>query len=368
MPHLQGYKVIGKIYESARFVIYRGRQEIDNKAVVLKLLNEEFPSPESLAKFKREYEMTRKIDLDGVVKAYDLVRHSNSFVMVLEDFGGESLLKIFSGKSLLLRDFLSLSIKASDILGHIHALHIIHKDVTPSNIIWNPKTDVVKFTDFGISSELSREEAFVLNPTELEGTLSYMSPEQTGRMNRAVDYRSDFYSFGVSLYRLLTNRLPFQSDDPMSIVHSHIAKMPPSPHEIFPECPKVLSDIILKLMAKNAEDRYQSIAGLKADLTNCLDQLESKGRIDDFEIGQNDMSDRFQIPQKLYGRDEDLKAMVSAFDRVSLGTKEIVMVTGHAGIGKSALVHEFKNWLLRGKDILLPENLSSFSGTFPMFP
>jgi len=310
MIAVSGYQTTERLYESHQTFVYRGIREKDEKPVVLKILKEEYPPPESLAKFRREFEMTRAFNLNGVIKVYGLEKYQNTLVMILEDFGGESLKTLLPDRSLDLAEFLRLAIRMTDNLGQIHQQNIIHKDINPSNIVWNPKIDQVKIIDFGISTELSREVTAILNPDALEGTLSYMSPEQTGRMNRAMDYRTDFYSLGVTFYHCLTGQLPFQASDPMELVHCHMAKMPIPPHRINPEYPKILSAIISKLMAKNAEDRYQSSARLSADLKACLDQLVSKEHIDDFEIGQNDISNRFQIPQKLYGREKEIETLI----------------------------------------------------------
>ncbi|WP_299198605.1 serine/threonine-protein kinase, partial [uncultured Amphritea sp.] len=290
-------------------IIYRGKELNKGIPVTLKVLKGEYPSTESLIKFKREYEITRDIRLDGVIRVYDLKKYQNTLVMIMEDFRGKSLAGQFSENTFNLMDFLQLSIQITDILGEIHRCSIIHKDINPSNILWNPDTGQAKLISFGISTKLTRENPEACNPNVLEGTLAYMSPEQTGRMNRTMDYRTDFYSLGATFFWLLTKQRPFETGDVVELIHCHIAKTPVSPSVLNGQIPDALSQIILKLMAKNAEDRYQNIFGLKQDLQCCLDQLNSSGKIDPFEIGQKDISNRFQIPQKLYGREKEIEVL-----------------------------------------------------------
>ncbi|MDM8562974.1 AAA family ATPase, partial [Candidatus Marithioploca araucensis] len=237
--------------------------------------------------------------------------------MCLEDFGGESLKYWLAERSFRLDELLKLAIRATEILGGIHKQHIIHKDINPTNLVFNPTTGVLKVIDFGISTQLSRQVMTLKNPNILEGTLAYMSPEQTGRMNRALDYRTDFYSLGVTFYELFTGQLPFKSTDAMKLVHCHIAKQPTPPVEVNPDVPTAISNLIMKLLEKTAEARYQSTWGIKTDLENCLNQFSQNGSIEIFQLANADISDRFQIPQKLYGRDHEIETLLAAFERVS---------------------------------------------------
>ncbi|MBW4446022.1 MAG: EAL domain-containing protein [Spirirestis rafaelensis WJT71-NPBG6] len=356
MLTISAYHLVAQLYESANSLVYRGRRVDTEQPVVLKMLKESYPTPERTAWFKQEYEVTRNLTIPGVVDAYALFRDAEAVVMVLEDFGGDSLDLLAIAGQLELCEFLKLAIAITDILGQIHAANIIHKDINPSNIVLNPTTGQVKIIDFGISTVLSRENPTLSNPNILEGTLAYISPEQTGRMNRAIDYRSDFYSLGATFYKLLTGILPFQSLDLLELVHSHIAKQPVPPHEVVGtrdvvSLPSIVSDIVMKLMAKNAEDRYQSAYGLKADLEICLHQLQTNGQIDVFALGEQDISERFTIGQKLYGREREIETLLEAFTRVAGGETEnssistqsqieMILVTGYSGVGKSALVRE----------------------------
>ncbi|GAB4178509.1 MAG: AAA family ATPase [Coleofasciculaceae cyanobacterium] len=361
MITLPGYQIFAQIYESVNSLVYRGKREQDNKTVILKVLKEDYPTLQELTRYKQEYEIIRNLNTDGVVKAYGLAPYQRTLVIILEDFGGESLKKWLNylvGRQIKvsLPEFLNIAIKTSEILGHIHSSNIIHKDINPTNIIFNPETGILKIIDFGISTVLSRENPTLKHPNVLEGTLAYMSPEQTGRMNRTLDYRTDFYSLGVTFYELLTERLPFETTDALELVHCHIAKVPTPAHQLNPEIPKAVSDIVMKLMAKTAEERYQSAWGIKADLEECLNQFQTKGEISEFPLGSQDISDKFQIPQKLYGREAEVEALLAAFDRVAAQTDfdrdarinadnpkskiEMMLIAGYSGIGKSSLVAE----------------------------
>jgi predicted ATPase/signal transduction histidine kinase/tRNA A-37 threonylcarbamoyl transferase component Bud32 len=324
MITLQGYRILVQLYESANSVVYRAMREQDNQSVILKVLKEDYPTVQELTRYKQEYEIIRSLNLDGVVKAYGMEPCQRSLAIILEDFGASSLKQLmndsFGAKAFVpLPQFLPIAIKTAEILGHIHSSNVIHKDINPANIVLNPETGQLKIIDFGISSQLTRENPTLKNPNVLEGTLAYMSPEQTGRTNRSLDYRTDFYSLGVTFYELLTGQLPFETADALELVHCHIAKVPMSPHEVNLEIPKTVSDIVMKLMAKTAEERYQSAFGIKADLELCLTHLQPDGEISEFPLACFDISDKFHIPQKLYGREAEVETLLAAFERVASG-------------------------------------------------
>jgi predicted ATPase/signal transduction histidine kinase/tRNA A-37 threonylcarbamoyl transferase component Bud32 len=365
MLAIPGYQILALIYDSANTLVYRGRREQDNQPAVLKLLKQDYPTQAELSRYEREYEILRSLKTESAVKAYGLQKYKNSLVMIVEDFGGESLRILMSTQKFTLLGFLTLAIKIARSLGEIHAANIIHKDINPSNIAFNPATGQVKIIDFSIASALTRENTAIKNPAALEGTLAYMSPEQTGRMNRSLDYRTDFYSLGATFYELLTHQLPFAATDAMELVHCHMAKVPVPPHKIAPEIPKAVSDIVMKLLAKTAEKRYQSAWGLVADLEECLRQLQSTGKISNFTVGLQDISDKFQIPQKLYGREGEIESLMAAFDRVCAGSTEMILVLGYSGIGKSALVQEIYKPITGKGGYFISGKFDQFQRTIP---
>jgi serine/threonine protein kinase len=353
MVTLAGVTIRAKIYESTSSLVYRGVREQDSLPIILKVLKQDYPTPAELIRYRQEYEVTRSLNLEGVIKVYNQQDYQRTLVMMLEDFGGESLEKWMQDSPQMycpipLPVFLRVAVKIAEILGNIHAANVIHKDINPSNIVLNPGTRQVKIIDFGIATRFTRTNPSFKSHHVLEGTLAYLSPEQTGRMNRLLDYRTDFYSLGVTFYELLTGHLPFSTTDMLELVHCHIARPPVPPDELNPIIPKAISDIVLKLMAKNAEARYQSAWGIKADLEGCARQLEAIGQVDGIQLGLQDVSEQFHIPQKLYGRETEVAALLAAFDRVagsgnaenSPFNVEMMLVSGYAGIGKSALVQE----------------------------
>ncbi|MCB0213673.1 MAG: serine/threonine-protein kinase PknK, partial [Anaerolineae bacterium] len=371
MINISGYQIDKKIHESSNSLIYRGRRTLDNLPVILKAQKKEYPSPEEIARFRLEYDIINTLDTAGVVRLYGLEHYRNGLVMIMEDLAAESLSSLIRSGPLALPQFLEAAIKIADILAQIHQHNVMHKDINSSNIVAKPANGEsrhsweIKIIDFGLATVLSRETPSIRNPHILEGTLAYMSPEQTGRMNRAVDYRTDFYSLGVTFYELLTGHLPFQSHDALEMVHSHIARRPIPPYEIQPAIPAALSDIIMKLLAKTAEDRYQSAYGLKRDLEQCLTQLQTKSSIEPFVLGQHDISDKFQIPQKLYGRDEEAAVIMAAFDRISEGATELLLVSGYSGIGKTALIQELQKPLVRQRGYFISGKFDQLQRNLP---
>ncbi|WP_228014385.1 trifunctional serine/threonine-protein kinase/ATP-binding protein/sensor histidine kinase [Fortiea sp. LEGE XX443] len=367
---IPGYKISKELYKGSRTIVYRGYRETDQKPVVIKLLKNNYPSFSELVQFRNQYTIAKNLNSPLIIQTYSLEPYQNGYALVMEDFGGISLKDYFTSLETQniasLHEFLEIAIALCNTLDILYRQRIIHKDIKPSNILINAETKQVKLIDFSIASLLPRETQTLINPNILEGTLAYISPEQTGRMNRGIDYRTDFYSLGVTFYELLAGKLPFESNDPMELVHFHIAKAAPLVQEINPRIPSVFSEIVSKLMAKNAEDRYQSVLGLKFDLENCLTQLKETGEIKGFEIAQWDVCDRFLIPEKLYGREQEIETLLEAFGRVTHGTSELMLVAGFSGIGKTAVVNEVHKPIVRWNGYFIKGKYDQFNRNIPL--
>ncbi|WP_445626396.1 ATP-binding protein [Nostoc sp. DSM 114167] len=371
--NIPGYKVNEELYNGSRTLVYRGYRESDSLPVTIKLLKNPYPSFGELLSFRNQYAIAKNLNSPLIVQSYSLQPYQNGYALVME-FGGISLKEwLLSQSRQSLQEFLEIAIALCDTLNLLYRERIIHKDIKPSNILINPQTKQVKLIDFSIASLLPRETQTFVNLNVLEGTLAYISPEQTGRMNRGIDYRTDFYSLGVTFYELLKGELPFQSNDPMELVHSHIAKLPEKlTSKSEREIPQVLDDIVMKLMAKNVEDRYQSALGLKFDLENCLHQLQVSGKIESFEIASRDVCDRFIIPDKLYGRESEAATLLQAFDRVANPPEsghrgvEMMLVAGFSGIGKTAVVNEVHKPIVRQRGYFIKGKYDQFKRNIPL--
>src|SRR5271163_3687954 len=318
------------IRDGAEFTLYRARQRGNDMPLLVVAPTAEQPLPQSLRRLEHEYSLAAELEPAWAAKPLALARHEERTILVLADPGAEPLDRVLERnreQPLDLVRLLPLAIGMAAALSSVHQRGLIHKDIKPENMLVG---DVghVWLTGFGIASRLPRERQSPAAPEIIAGTLAYMSPEQTGRMNRSMDTRSDLYSLGVTLYQMLTGVLPFAAADPLEWVHCHIARQPIAPEDRA-AVPQPLSAIIMRLLAKNAEERYQTAAGLEADLRRCLSEWQSLGRIDPFPLATDDSSDRLLIPEKLYGREREVDALLAAFDRVvAQGTAELVLVSG----------------------------------------
>jgi len=368
MISMKGYSFTGKIFESGHSLVFRASRDADRTPVIIKILNKEFPTPKEIAEFKREYKITKSLAIDGVVSVYSLEKYQNSLALIVEDFGGESLAKLMQGQKMPLDIFLDLAIQLSVSLAAIHESNVIHKDINPSNIVWNKVGNDIKIIDFGIATQLTREASAVKNPNSLQGTLRYLSPEQTGRMNRAIDCRTDLYSLGATFYEMLCGCPPFSQNDPLEQIHAHIALEPPPPTTHNTHIPEPISQLILTLLAKSPEDRYQSAHGIAADLRHFLQQLKTTGTIQDGRLRRWDQTDRFQISEKLYGREQELAALLSFFEMARAGQPSLVFVSGYSGIGKSSLVQEIHKPILAAKGSFIIGKFDQFRRNIPYAP
>jgi histidine kinase len=354
------------IFESEESLIYT--ETTNSGKQIIKVMRSEFPTADQTLRFNNEYEYTVNLTIPGIRKAIAKKKEEDHNVLVLEYIEGVTLEEAFQKTSFdRLGAVLDLFIKIAFSLGKLHEKGIIHKDINGSNILWDTIKEAPVIIDFGISCQLDLISSNVGNPEKVKGTLSHMSPEQTGRLNRQIDNRSDLYALGVTMFILLTGEHPFKSKDPLELVHMHIAIPAPAVHDINPEMPEMLSVIIGKLMAKNADDRYQTAFGLVHDLKLCLEQYNSKRKIDVFETGLEDFSGHFRIPQKLYGRYDELKTIYKSFERVCKGNSEFLLVSGYSGIGKSALIMELYKPITEYKGFFAKGKFDQYQRNIPYF-
>ena len=349
-------------------VVLRATRLADGLPVVMKQPRAGHDQLSEAVRLYHEYEMLRLFDDPGIIRTLGLETVGGVPALILEDFCGLGLDAYLRTHRTDNAEVLRIAMQVSAALGRIHACRIVHKDINPSNLLILPSTGQVKVCDFGIASQIPREVATATKSLVLEGTLEYMAPEQTGRVNRLIDYRADFYALGITMYQLLIGWLPFQSSDPLELIHAHVARAPVAPSDLNPAIPKAVSDIVMKLLAKNADERYQTAFGIQSDLAECLHLLEETGRIDGFTPGVHDRSDRFQLPQKLYGREEAIRSLHEAFDRACRERPVLLVVKGPAGIGKSALVRELEEPILRRRGLFVTGKFDQVSHDSPFAP
>jgi len=353
------------LWEDGERVFCRRESHADYYRALAVLPAAEHPTPATLDRLTREYGLKDELDGAWAVRPLELVRENGRIMLVLEDTSSEPL-DLMLGAPMEVQSFLRIAIAVAAALTQVHRRGLVHKDIKPANILVNRMTEEVKLTGFGIASRLPRERQAPAPPESIAGTLAYMAPEQTGRMNRSIDARSDLYALGVTLYQMLTGSLPFTAAEPMEWVHCHIARKPVPPSERLETVPAVISALILKLLAKSAEERYQTAAGLERDLRRCLVAWEAQHLIDAFPLGQQDTSDRLFIPEKLYGREREIGTLLAAFDRVvTSGRPELVLVSGYSGIGKSSVVNELHKALVPARGLFASGKFDQYKRDIP---
>ena len=341
-----GYIIGEEMGGGPLLALHRARRRSDGQAVLLKTVRGGMHAGTAVQQLQRELWVSRQLNIDGVTRVLDLVEAGDTTALVLEDLGCRPLDRILKAGPLELETALGIAVELAQILSTLHRSGFTHLNIQPRNILVNTETGRVQLTGLGLASQAPREMHGDLGPRMLEKAMAYTSPEQTGRTARLVDYRTDFYSLGITLYETLTGRLPFASDDPLELMHAHVAKQPMPPSECHPGIPEMVSNIVLKLMAKPAEERYQGCEGLRADLARCLQDLRATGRIQSFPLGEHDVPERFELPQRLYGRESEVKSLVQALDDVGQGTAQVVLVSGPPGVGKTSLVQRLRRQVL----------------------
>ena len=357
--------VFETLREDEEFVLERGQGDGGLSAILVVASLSEHPVQGILERLEHEYALRDELNSDWAARPLTLAHRKGRTMLILEDPGGEPLDRLL-GQPMELTRFLRFAVGLSAALGKLHQQGLIHKDVKPANILANSATGAVWLTGFGIASRLPRERQSPEPPEVIAGTLAYMAPEQTGRMNRSIDSRSDLYSLGVTFYQMLTGSLPFTAADPMEWVHCHVARNPVPPCERLRNVPAPVSAIIMKLLAKTVEERYQTASGLEADLRRYLAQWETQGRIDDFPLGEHDAPDRLVIPEKLYGREREIETLLASFDRiVKSGALELVLVSGYSGIGKSSVVNELHKALVPPRGLFAAGKFDQYKRDIP---
>lgn len=341
------YTLLDTLYRSPRTIVYRAQRRADRLPVVIKTVNGERPQLRDLAQLRREFYLARRLQLPGVIQVLGLEAWGNNLALIEEDFGGSSLAdQLANDQGIPLILFFRIAINLAQILERLHA-EIIHGDISPLNILWNQQTSELRLIDFSAASEISRERQTLLGDNVSNTSLPYISPERSGRMNRDLDHRTDLYSFGVTAYQLLSGRLPFVANDRAGWVYAHVTSQPRPLHELKPEIPEALAMIVMRLLAKNPEERYQSALGLRKDLETCSSRWLERGNGGAFVLGQQDISNQIRSPTRLCGRDAEISVLLSAFQAVRSGEHRAVMVSGEEGIGKSMLVNELRRPIFR---------------------
>ncbi|MCU7843267.1 MAG: diguanylate cyclase [Candidatus Thiodiazotropha sp. (ex Monitilora ramsayi)] len=361
---LPGYQIDTVLYRTSGRVLYQGVRLDDHAEVAVVTLDAEYPDRQQVAELKHGGTIAGKLgDVDGVLKVHALLAHGSGNLALVCDPMASSLktrLAETDGQGLPLWEVLDIGWRLARTLGEIHSRDIVHKALTPGRVLLDPASGEIRLAGFCIASELEQERQGSQMSRRLEGPLPYISPEQTGRMSRDLDYRSDYYSLGVLLFELLTGQRPFQADTVLEWVYSHISRLPPSPHDVSSSVPEAVSAIVLKLLAKNPEERYQSAKGLETDLARCADELAAKGTIEPFVPGQNDVAQKFLVPQELYGRERELEQLFGLFESALRGSNEFCLVHGYSGVGKSALVNEIDRPLVRERGFLVQGKFGQF--------
>jgi predicted ATPase/signal transduction histidine kinase/predicted Ser/Thr protein kinase len=354
------------LYENENFRLWRESDFAEQGEVLIKSYKADFPDSETIMMLTNEYNILKDCRIQGVRKLIDKTRINNREALVFEYIEGDSLADFLEKESFSMEDFLKIAIKLSHIVGLVHDEGIIHKDINTKNILLTKQNDVF-LIDFGIASRRDVVVNHQGSPEMLQGHLPYISPEQTGRMNRVVDFRSDLYSLGVVFYEMLTGQLPFSSKDPLEIIHAHMAVNPQRPNKVDETIPAAISDIVMKLLSKNADDRYQSAYSLRSDLEQCLELFDQGVLNKAFKLGTKHTHQRFILPQKLYGREKELKQLSSSLSHIGQNQPQMVLIHGEPGVGKSALVKEIQKDIAKKGAIFISGKFDQYQRNIPYY-
>ncbi len=365
MKVFQDYTLLEELDGTRWAKVYRAEKTEHSAPVIIKILRTRTPSVSNIARFKQEYEAIRAIDHEGVVQVLEIIEHQDKFAIVTQDIIHPSVETYFETHQFDLPFFLSVGISIAQTLAVLHQNEITHGEIKPSHLYIDEARKTVKISDFGAITILTRKNSEIYRPDVIQRGLAYISPEQTGRMNRWVDYRTDMYSLGIVFYEMLTGKIPFISEDPMELIYSHLAVAPVPPEELNPDIPKAVSDIVMKLLHKNAEERYQNALGLSADLDLCLKQFRKEATIQPFKPGGKDIPRRFNLPQKLYGRAKEIQILLASFEKVCKGMQQMILVNGFPGIGKSALVNEIHKPIVARKGFFITGKFEQYRKDVP---
>lgn len=359
------YINVKNIYNSKNSNVYIATNKSTNKLVIFKTLDESIGEHSDFSKLHNEYKILLKINSEFIPKPIEYSKIGDRYYLIKEYCQGVTLLEYIQQNKMEVKEFLNIAIQIVCAISEIHSVGIIHKDINPSNIVYNNKTGKISIIDFGMSSEFAYEKSLNINLNVSEGTLYYMSPEQTGRMNHVIDFRSDFYSLGVTFFEILCGCCPFESERPTQIIYMHLAKIPPTAKEVNQNVPEMLSRIISKLLAKMPEDRYLKAEGILFDLNKCLELLDSSNDIKEFALGNGDYSDRFEIPKKLYGRDSEISFLRTAYSKILNGEKKLTIISGHSGSGKTSLVKELYKPIANSNGIFIYGKFDQYHKNIP---
>ncbi|MCP4754388.1 MAG: AAA family ATPase [Proteobacteria bacterium] len=338
---IQGYEISETIYIGSRRAYFRGIRRKDRLPVILKTSPPQLTAEYQRAQLIHEVEILKNLSIQGIARPLQTEIASDTVCLAMENRNGLPLEKFVAHRRIDLEEFLTVALGLTGIIADLHGCNVVHKDLHPDNVFFDAVAGQVWLSDFSFASLAVSESADVVNPDIKQGTVTYNSPEQSGRMNRPLDYRTDFYSLGVIFYQMLTGILPFRSSDPLSLVHSHFTVLPVSPDHIEPSVPECVSAVVLKLLAKVPEDRYQNARGLKADLERCREIVRSDDRSAVFPLGRDDIPERLIFPSKLYGREQAIERLCELYEHSIRGENRLVMLSGFSGVGKTSLVQEF---------------------------